>query len=55
MEKIQYQIEIRGVNEKQQEVKLQIYASSASQLLKKLKDVLEEKSKFSILKVIGWK
>jgi hypothetical protein len=55
MKTIKYHIEIVGVNEKQQSVKLEAYASSAKELLQNLKEILDKKSRFNILEILGWK
>ena len=44
-----YQVEVKFMV-KEKEVKLDIYASSAKELCQKISDVLEEKSKWNILR-----
>lgn len=54
MKTIKYHIKITGVNKKQQQVELETYASSATELLKNLKDILDKDSKTWIEKLIGF-
>jgi uncharacterized protein (DUF2141 family) len=55
MKKIKYQVTITGVNEKQQQVKIEIYASSATELVKDLKEILDKNSKNWVEKLLSFK
>lgn len=53
MKKIKYLIKITAFNDKKQEVKIETYASSATELLKNLEEILSKKSKTYIEKLLG--
>ncbi len=53
MKLIKYSIKINFVDKNGKEVELQTYASSAVELLKNLKEILEKKSKNYILNIFG--
>ena len=54
MKTIKYTIKIIGINEKGKQVEIETYASSADELFKNIKAILDKNSKTWIEKLLGF-